>query len=51
MTTRSRRLPLPDPSFLQEYRPHVVIAMHPMNYEEIRRELDRLGTGAELVAR
>ena len=38
------------PSFLQEYRPHVVIAMNPIYREEIQRELDRLGVGAELVA-
>jgi hypothetical protein len=38
------------PPFLQEYRPDVVIAMNPIYREEIQRELDRLGVGAELVA-
>lgn len=38
------------PKFLAEYRPDLVIAMNPMYLAEIRRDLDGLGVGCELVA-
>jgi SAM-dependent methyltransferase len=38
------------PKFLVEYRPDLVIAMNPIYRDEIRRDLDAMGVGAELVA-
>ncbi len=38
------------PEFLATYRPDLVIAMNAIYRDEIRRDLDRLGVGAELVA-
>jgi hypothetical protein len=38
------------PSFLADYRPDLVIAMNPIYLAEIRRDLDALGVGCELVA-
>jgi hypothetical protein len=38
------------PNFLVEYRPDLVIAMNPIYLGEIRRDLDAMGVGADLVA-
>jgi SAM-dependent methyltransferase len=38
------------PTFLKDYRPDVVIAMNPIYCDEIRRDLDRMGVAAELIA-
>jgi SAM-dependent methyltransferase len=38
------------PAFLAQYRPDLVIAMNPVYLKEIRRDLDALGVGCELVA-
>jgi hypothetical protein len=38
------------PSFLADYRPDLVIAMNPVYLKEIRRDLEAIGAGCELVA-
>jgi hypothetical protein len=38
------------PEFLREYRPDVVIVMNPIYCNEIRRDLNRMGVTAELMA-
>jgi hypothetical protein len=41
--------PIVPPSFLQEYRPDVVIAMNPVYCAEIEWDLQRMGVAARLV--
>jgi SAM-dependent methyltransferase len=38
------------PMFLKDYRPDVVIVMNPIYSDEIRRDLDRMGVEAALIA-
>jgi SAM-dependent methyltransferase len=38
------------PEYLQEYRPHLVIAMNPIYLEEIRRDLHGLGVATDVMA-
>jgi len=38
------------PEFLVDYQPDLVIVMNPVYCDEIQRDLDRLGVGAELIS-
>lgn len=39
-----------DPKFLKQYKPHKIIIMNPVYYDEIRRKLDDLNVKADLLS-